>query len=382
MQLPVSIFRHSKSFYFPNQNEGSFQSHRLTLTPKFRLATESFIKVSTVAPISLKPTNTFLSYPPRALTMSPQLEKVPDTEGTDDQTEVQQLTPHDQWDWNSRHHWKHWHGLWSMWQPTEGPGIAKIYKSVRSLWPVDKDHVHLYHRNQWYESSGEGPDINWEGGPWAMYELKHSLQDGIWHPNSIDHRIIQFPNGDLGWVQLALKPNDPKSVVFNEMHFMASPDARAPVILGYDFEGKMGVALMLEETRDNDKRPEPSWQGTIWKHHRAPLEESRSEPEGTFVGTEMSINTHLKISSRKAVWKGFRGGLSEEDASAMDCKYILIHLPYGFTVFAPLEAAIGKAHAYYVSWVVNENKVRVISTRYFADGRLQYVKSGTYDKSA
>uniref|UniRef100_A0A0D6QTY7 DUF3598 domain-containing protein n=1 Tax=Araucaria cunninghamii TaxID=56994 RepID=A0A0D6QTY7_ARACU len=308
-------------------------------------------------------------------------QKVPDTEDTGEAEAVRQTTPHDQWEWNSRHHWKHWHGLWTMWQPTEGPEITKVYKSVRSLWPVDEERRHLYHRNQWYESSGEGPDINWEGGPWAMYEFKHSMQDGIWHPNSIDHRILQFPNGDLGWVQLALKPNDPKSVVFNEMHFMASPEKRAPVIVGYDSEGKIGVALMLEETRDNDKRPDPSWQGTLWNHHRASLEESRSEPEGTFVGTEMTINTHLEMSTRKAVWKGFRGGLTEDDEVAMECKYILIHLPYGFTVFLPRQPAIGKAHAYYVSWVVNENQVRVFSTRYFADGRLQYVKSGTYDKS-
>lgn len=291
---------------------------------------------------------------------------------------VQQLTPHDQWEWNSRHHWKHWHGLWTMWKPTEGPDIVKTYKSVRSLWPVDEERVHLYHRNQWYETTGEGPDINWESGPWAMYEFKHSLQDGIWHPNSLDHRIIQFPNGDLGWVQLALKPNDPKSVVFNELHFMPSPDVRVPVIIGYDFEGKMGVALMLEETRDNDKRPEPSWQGTIWKHHRATLEESRNEPVGTFTGMEMSLNTNLQMSIRKAVWKGFKGGLSEEDAKG----YILIHLPYGLTAFAPREAAVGKAHEYYVSWVVNENQVRVLSVSYFADGRLQHLNSGTYEKSA
>lgn len=290
---------------------------------------------------------------------------------------VQQLTPHDQWEWNSQHHWKHWHGLWTMWKPTDGPDIVKTYKSVRSLWPVDEGRVHLYHRNQWYETSGEGPDINWEGGPWAMYELKHSLQDGIWHPNSLDHRIIQFPNGDLGWVQLALKPDDLKSVVFNELHFMPSPDARVPVIIGYDFEGKMGVALMLEETRDNEKRPEPSWQGTIWKHHRATLEESRNEPVGTFTGMETSINTNLQMSVRKAVWKGFKGGLSEEEAEG----YILIHLPYGFTAFAPRVAAIGKAHVYYVSWVVNENQVRVLSVSYFADGRLQHLKSGTYEKS-
>lgn len=303
---------------------------------------------------------------------------VPDTEGMGDEI-VDELTPHDMWAWNSLTHWKHWHGLWTMYQPLQGADIVKTYKSVRSLWPIDKDRLHLYHRNQWYATTGEGPDINWECGPWAMYELKHSLPDGIWHPNSIDHRILQFPNGDLGWVQLALKPNDPKCVVFNELHFMASSEARMPVIMGYDFEGKLGIAIQLEETRDSDKRPEGSWKGTIWKHHADPVAAYREEPEGLYVGTEMSLTTSLSRTIRKARWKGFKGGISDDEEAAV--LYTLIHLPNQVTACVPKEAPIGKAHAYYVSWVVNENQVRILSASYLADGRLQYVKSGTYDKS-
>ncbi|KAI5066159.1 hypothetical protein GOP47_0018783 [Adiantum capillus-veneris] len=304
------------------------------------------------------------------------LSNVPDTEATGEET-ANELTPHDMWAWNAQTHWKHWHGLWTMYQPLIGPDIVKTYKSVRSLWPVDKERIHLYHRNQWYATTGEGPDINWECGPWAMYEVKHSLPDGIWHPNSLDHRILQFPHGDLGWVQLALKPNDPKSVVFNELHFMTpSGDARMPVIMGYDFEGKLGVALQLEETRDNDKRPPGSWKGTLWKHHTDPVVATRDAPEGTFVGPEMSISTTLTQTTREAKWRGFRGGLSDEEAAL----YTLIHLPNQVTACVPKEPLIGKAHAYYVTWVVNENQVRILSARYFADGRLQYVKSGTYNK--
>ena len=134
----------------------------------------------------------------------------------------QQLTPHDMWTWNSQTHWKHWHGLWTMYHPLEVPHVLKSYKSVRFFWPVDKDSIHLYHRNQWYAFTGyEHQDMNWEFGPWAMYKYKHSLPNGILHPTSDNHRILQFQNGDLGWVQLALKPNDPKCVVFNELHFMA-----------------------------------------------------------------------------------------------------------------------------------------------------------------
>ncbi|KAH7293439.1 hypothetical protein KP509_28G025800 [Ceratopteris richardii] len=301
---------------------------------------------------------------------------LPDSEVVSEET-VDELTPHDMWVWNAQSHWKHWHGLWAMYEPLSGPDIIKTYKSVRSLWPVDKDSIHLYHRNQWYATTGEGPDINWECGPWAMYELKHSLPDGILHPNSLDHRILQFPHGDLGWVQLALKPNDPKSVVFNELHFMASfGKARMPVIIGYNFEGKLMIALQLEEALDSDKRPPGSWKGTFWKHHSDPVVAVRDEPKGSFIGTEMSLTTTLMRTTRKAKWSGFRGGLNDEAAAL----YTMVHLPNQVTAFVPKEAPIGKAHAYYVTWVVNEDQVRVLSVSYFPDGRLQYLKSGTYDR--
>ncbi|MCO5559018.1 hypothetical protein L7F22_012609 [Adiantum nelumboides] len=149
-----------------------------------------------------------------------------------------------------------------------------------------------------------------------------------------------------------------------------------PVIMGYDFEGKLGIALQLEETRDTDKRPPGSWKGTLWRHHSDPVVEAREEPEGTFVGTETSISTTLTRIAREAKWTGFRGGLGEEEATL----YTLVHLPNQVTAFVPKKPLIGKAHAYYVTWVVNKNQVRILSARYVADGRLQYIKSGTYNR--
>lgn len=149
-----------------------------------------------------------------------------------------------------------------------------------------------------------------------------------------------------------------------------------PVIMGYDFEGKLGIALQLEEVRDTDKRPPGSWKGTLWKHHSDPVVATRHEPEGLFVGTETSLSTSLLRTTCEAKWRGFRGGLNDDVAAL----YTLVHLPNQVTACVPKEAPIGKAHAYYVTWVVNEEQVRVLSARYFADGRLQYVKSGTYNK--
>eukprot|EP00252_Welwitschia_mirabilis_P008797 TRINITY_DN2098_c0_g1_i1.p2 TRINITY_DN2098_c0_g1~~TRINITY_DN2098_c0_g1_i1.p2 ORF type:complete len:173 (-),score=40.51 TRINITY_DN2098_c0_g1_i1:141-659(-) len=161
---------------------------------------------------------------------------------------------------------------------------------------------------------------------------------------------------------------------------VAAENARVAVVVGYNQERKMIVAMILEEERENDERPEAGWKGSIWKHHRAALDEQRKEPAGTFVGTEMSITAGLMMLSRKAVWKGFRGGLNEEESQC----YTTVHLPYGFTVFAPkdADAAIGRAHAYYISWLQNENTVRLMSATYSAEGNLEAVKSGTYQKSA
>ena len=92
----------------------------------------------------------------------------------------------------------------------------------------------------------------------------------------------------------------------------------------------------------------------------------------------MRINTNLQRLIKKAVWKGFKGSLSEENAKG----YILIHLPYKLIDFAYREVVVGKVHVYYVSWVVNENQVREICVSYFVDGRLHHVNSGTYEKYA
>lgn len=90
----------------------------------------------------------------------------------------------------------------------------------------------------------------------------------------------------------------------------------------------------------------------------------------------MSLTTSLSRTIRKARWKGFKGGIRDDEAAL----YTLIHLPNQVTACVPKKPPIGKAHAYYVNWMVNKNRVRIISARYSADGRLQYVKSGTYDK--
>ena len=77
-------------------------------------------------------------------------------------------------------------------------------------------------RNQWYDVQGFGANINWEYGPWNITMEEHNLADGILHPNSIDHRVLCFPSGNNGWIQMYLKPNDPRSVVFSELFFYPS----------------------------------------------------------------------------------------------------------------------------------------------------------------
>ena len=44
----------------------------------------------------------------------------------------------------------------------------------------------------------------------------------------------------------------------------SAPNARMPVIMGYDSKDQLSVALMVEETMDSDKRPDDSWKGTLW----------------------------------------------------------------------------------------------------------------------
>lgn len=84
------------------------------------------------------------------------------------------------------------------------------------------------HRNQWYDARGFGKDVNWEYGPWHMTLEEHALHDGILHPNSKDHRVLLFPSGNLGWIQMYLKPNDPRSVIFSEPMFYVSKEHKRP----------------------------------------------------------------------------------------------------------------------------------------------------------
>ena len=79
---------------------------------------------------------------------------------------------------------------------------------------------------------------------------------------------------------------------------------------------------------------------------------------------------------REAVWQGFKGGLSKEEAE----NYTLVHMPNNVTVFAPKKPAVHKDFAFYVTYVESDTRVRVMSVAYGADLNLAYVKSGIYDK--
>ncbi|EFJ20311.1 hypothetical protein SELMODRAFT_410951 [Selaginella moellendorffii] len=307
---------------------------------------------------------------------------VPDTQGQEISGSRRQLTPHDMWVWNDVNHWKHWHGIWVMWQPLLSPAVNKANRCIRSLRADNEERTRLYHRNQWFpvEDDAKTPGYTWAYGPWIMEEATHSLPNGIWHGDKEDFRILQFENGDLGWLQLELKPDDPNCVVFGEVHFML-PDknGRAPVILGYDKDKQLGAALMLEETLESDDKPPPAWHGTVWEQPRAmaQLEQSRDPPQGKFIGKETILTTSLVQTQRQAEWNGFTGGVGNQ---GLDNEYALVHMPYNFTAFAPAKPAIGKEHAFGVSWVMSGDEVRMISWKYGADGKLQHVKSGTYYK--
>ena len=157
----------------------------------------------------------------------------------------------------------------------------------------------------------------------------------------------------------------------------SAPNARMPVIMGYDSKDQLSVALMVEETMDSDKRPDDSWKGTLWKHNFDPIDERRDEPKGIFIGNETNLTPSLVSTTREAQWKGYRRGLNDDNDD-----YTLVHLPNQVTLCAPKKALVGRSQSYYVSWVVNKTQVRVLSVSYFANGSLHYVKSGTYNKSS
>lgn len=300
---------------------------------------------------------------------------VPDSKGLGYETAVQ-VTPKDIWYWQADTHWKHWHGFWIHYQPFKSKEVIKEYKSVRSLQIVDAERTKLYHRNQWYDAKGFGKDVNWEYGPWNMTLAEHSLPDGILHPNSKDHRILLMPNGNLGWIARYLKPNDPRSVIFSEPMFYINPKQRISVPVGYDNEGQLGVALLLEEVKKHEEKMDSSWTGTLWKHSRDELVESREEPKGTYRGHEESISPQLEWKMREAEWQGFKGGLSDEESA----NYTLVHMPNNVTIFAPSKAAVHKDFSFYITYVESESRVRVMSVAYGADLQLTYVKAGVYDK--
>lgn len=114
-----------------------------------------------------------------------------------------------------------------------------------------------------------------------------------------------------------------------------------------------------------------------WVIFRAPVEETRDEPNGTYRGHEEALTPQLVMTKREAEWQGFKGGVVVgEDAAA----YTLVHMPNNVTVFAPKAPAIGKDFAFYVTWVESEARVRVASCAYGADLKLAYIKFGIYDK--
>lgn len=49
---------------------------------------------------------------------------------------------------------------------------------------------------------------------------------------------------------------------------LADPKQRISVPVGYDSEGALGVALLLEEVKDSEEKMDSSWSGTLWKHTR------------------------------------------------------------------------------------------------------------------
>ena len=75
----------------------------------------------------------------------------------------------------------------------------------------------------------------------------------------------------------------------------SAPNARMPVIMGYDSKDQLSVALMVEETMDSDKRPDDSWKGTLWKHNFDPIDERRDEPKGIFIGNERLLPLTYKM---------------------------------------------------------------------------------------
>ncbi|KAJ7542025.1 hypothetical protein O6H91_10G086300 [Diphasiastrum complanatum] len=297
----------------------------------------------------------------------------------EDQQAEQRIEPHEMWLWFADNHWKQWHGVWVKWQPLESSQAVLSFKSMRSFREADGSHrTHCIHRNDWCSgAAGDTQNIKLAGGPWDLYEEVHSLPNGIVHPQNTDSRLLQFPNGDLGWLQLALTPGHPRRIVFGEVQFLLpSKAAKVAVIMGFDGEDKLGVSQILEESKVSDEKPDPSWEGTLWKHHCSPLEKTRAEPRGTFVGTEMILTPGLMLTRKKALWRGFKGGMDEESAQ----NYTLMHLPYDVTCWAPKKAAIGKEHAFVVHWIVNQEEIRTILWNYGENGCLQFLKTALYCK--
>eukprot|EP00850_Spirogloea_muscicola_P005094 SM000023S07550 [mRNA] locus=s23:40997:42403:- [translate_table: standard] len=282
------------------------------------------------------------------------------------------LSTEEHWAWH-RPHLRHWHGLWVLWEPAAGASISKSYRSVRSLQATDAGATAARQKNQWYGAEGDA-DWKWDFGPWHYSAAEHSLPDGLVHPQSPDHRVLALgPDGDNCWAQLRVKPGDPKSAVFVEFFFMAGPDARFSVPVGYNEKEALLVGLTLEDALPDDQQQPASWTGDRWTHEKADLAPARPEPRGRFVGLERTITPNLDHSEAMGEWKGFHGG---RDSNSV----VLHHLPNNVSMAAPLTLPIGKDFKFVATWLASSDEILQTWVKYAASGELEYVRGGRYKR--
>eukprot|EP00850_Spirogloea_muscicola_P010556 SM000062S19942 [mRNA] locus=s62:574797:576215:- [translate_table: standard] len=280
------------------------------------------------------------------------------------------LSTEEHWAWH-RPHLRHWHGLWVLWEPAAGASFSKTYRSVRSLQATDAGATAVRHKNQWYGAEGDA-DWKWDFGPWHYSAAEHSLPDGLVHPQSADHRVLALgPDGDNCWAQLRVKPGDPKSAVFVEFFFMAGPDARFSVPVGYNEKEALLVGLTLEDALPDDQQQPASWTGNRWTHEKVDLAPARLEPKGRFVGLERTITPTLDHAEAMGEWKGFRRGRDSHSV-------LLHHLPNNVSIAAPLRLPIGKDFEFVATWLASSDEILQTWVKYAASGELEYVRGGWY----
>ncbi|XP_024526881.1 uncharacterized protein LOC112345089 [Selaginella moellendorffii] len=288
--------------------------------------------------------------------------------------EARKLDPEELWKWMDDFHWQNFHGIWVNWRIDGSSACdpAKVYRSIRSFQSHADDRSVVLHKNDWYDPRGGNRD--WMLGPWLINRQDHCGADGIIHPAVPSSRTLIFPNGDLGWLPLEI--DFPRKPVPSEVHFMLpGKEGRAAIIFSYSTDGSVSASQILEESRDSGERPGDSWHGSVWKHELAtvPLEPSREEPRGEFVGQEMTLfPCDLTLETRGGVaWGGFKSACDEEHAS-------VVHMPYGFTACVPRKVNPGQEFACLVNWVVSADEVRRISWKYSAEGKLDHIKSASF----